>query len=576
MKRTFRAVCGLLILSGLLVAPAFCQWNAPANVDATGDVGLFTSLVEEANGDRHISYYDRTNGDLKYAMWDGFTWAPQTVDATGWVGTYSSLALDQTGNVHISYYDSTNGNLKYATNSGGPWNIQAIDTTGDVGRYTAIGVDAGGNVHIVYQQTVTFLNRVLKYAWFDGSWHFGIVDNNGGNGWVGAYNSLAIDGTDHIHVSYQNQSTADLQYAYGPGMWAIDTVDSDLDGCGQWSHIAVDAGDIPGISYMHRPGMTAQNLRYTYGGLNNWSMEIVDNRDVCGDFSSIAFDGMNQPMIAYYGTSTGDLRFAWDSAGTWVRENVDTGGDVGRYTSISTDSTDCPRVSYYDVTNGNLKFASRQCGGAAPRHDVGVTLILSPPDIVDTSTSYQVQARVENFGNFVENFQVVARIPEVLYQSVVPSVNLNPGATTDVTFMNWLTPDSAMVCNLCVWTALGGDADPSNDTTCQVINVEVGVEERDVHRGGQALWLDSARPNPVFGRTTLSYQLPARGRMSLAIYGVDGRILRTLRDGVEDAGTRTAEWDARDDHGRPLSAGVYICRLEYGNEILSRSLILIQ
>jgi hypothetical protein len=575
MKRILWAVCGLLILSGLLVAPAFCQWNAPGNVDVTGDVGWFTSLVEETNGHRHVSYYDVTNGDLKYAMWDGMNWTPETVDGTGWVGTYSSLALDAGGNVHISYYDSTNGDLKYATNSGGPWNIQAIDTAGDVGRYTAIAIDGSGDIHIVYQNSLTFMNRILKYAWFDGVWHIGIIDNNAGSGWVGAYNSLAIDGTDHIHVSYQNQSIPALMYAYGPGMWALDTVDVDPDGPGQWTDIAVDASDIPGISYMHRPSMTARNLRYAYGGLNNWSKEVVDSRDVCGDFTSITFDGLSQAMISYYGSSTGDLRFAWDSAGTWVRENVDTGGDVGRYTSISKDSMNCPRVSYYDVTNGNLKFADRQCGGVAPRHDVGVIVIVSPPTNVNGNTVYPVQATVQNFGSFTDTFMVVARIPEVTYQSVVPNVNLGPGATTTVNFMNWTTPnDSDMVCNLCVWTALGSDADLTNDTLCQPINLTVGVEF--VHHAGGALWLDSGRPNPVFGRTTLTYQLPASGRVNLAIYGADGRVMRTLRDGVEDAGTKTAVWDARDDSGQPLCAGVYICRLEYGSKVLSRSLILIQ
>jgi len=96
-------------------------------VDATGIVGPHTSLALDAQGNPRISYFDGSNGDLKYAIWSAAGWSIETVpDPGGVVGQYCSLVFDPTGLPNIAYYDATNTALKLARKSGTNWIIETI------------------------------------------------------------------------------------------------------------------------------------------------------------------------------------------------------------------------------------------------------------------------------------------------------------------------------------------------------------------------------------------------------------------------------------------------------------------
>ncbi|TVL99665.1 MAG: hypothetical protein CV087_17085 [Candidatus Brocadia sp. WS118] len=71
----------------------------------------------------------------------GGTWFRGIVDRGGDVGSYSSMAIDSSGKLHISYYDATNLDLKYATNASGSWVTTTVDSAGKVGKYTAVALD---------------------------------------------------------------------------------------------------------------------------------------------------------------------------------------------------------------------------------------------------------------------------------------------------------------------------------------------------------------------------------------------------------------------------------------------------
>jgi len=71
-------------------------------------------------------------------------------------------------------------------------------------------------------------------------------------------------------------------------------------------------------------------------------------------------------------------------------------------------------------------------------------------------------------------------------------------------------------------------------------------------------------PNPFNPSTTISFSLAERRETSLVVYDTLGRTVRMLVNGPRAAGKHTVVWDGRDDSGRAVSSGMYICRMRAG------------
>lgn len=74
-----------------------------------------------------------------------------------------------------------------------------------------------------------------------------------------------------------------------------------------------------------------------------------------------------------------------------------------------------------------------------------------------------------------------------------------------------------------------------------------------------------AAPNPVRSSAQFEFALPSAGEARLELYDTSGRRVRALANGFHAAGTTRVTWDARDDHGARVQAGLYWARLVTGN-----------
>jgi hypothetical protein len=85
-------------------------------------------------------------------------------------------------------------------------------------------------------------------------------------------------------------------------------------------------------------------------------------------------------------------------------------------------------------------------------------------------------------------------------------------------------------------------------------------DDRDTPIPGVTGLADLA-PNPVRTHATIRYGLHESGHVRVAVFDTKGRIVRSLVDERQDAGERSATWNARDDSGRLVSSGIYLVRL---------------
>ena len=85
--------------------------------------------------------------------------------------------------------------------------------------------------------------------------------------------------------------------------------------------------------------------------------------------------------------------------------------------------------------------------------------------------------------------------------------------------------------------------------------------------------LDPNFPNPFNAHTQIAYRLASPGPVRLAIYNVLGQPVRTLVNQFQPAGFYQVPWDARDQQGTALAAGVYLTRLRHPDGTQTRRLL---
>lgn len=144
-------------------------------------------------------------------------------------------------------------------------------------------------------------------------------------------------------------------------------------------------------------------------------------------------------------------------------------------------------------------------------------------------------------------------------------IHFGLGSATTVTSLEvtWTTGDTTVLTNIVANQAITV-SEPTNKV---LMNDETPTFKTE---------FNEPYPNPFNPSTNISFSLGEAGDVSVAIYGVDGRLVRMLHNAPLSAGHHNLVWKGLDNSGRQASSGLYYCRIKTEDKLFTSKMTLLK
>jgi len=156
-----------------------------------------------------------------------------------------------------------------------------------------------------------------------------------------------------------------------------------------------------------------------------------------------------------------------------------------------------------------------------------------------------------------------------VYRDGIPLATINNPAT--LSYIDTGLPNGVFIYYVTALYTLGES--PPCDPVFATVDVTANPEEVVPVT---ATALVGNYPNPFNPRTTITYNIKNDAAVTLEVYDLKGRKIRTLVSGKVKAGSHSVIWKGDDNNGKPVSSGVYFTRMTCENYVSTRKLILMK
>ncbi len=433
------------------------------------------------------------------------------------------------------------------------------------------------------------------------------------------YPSVAVSG-DSIHVVWEDNRDGNYEIYYkrsldNGGTWGSDTRLTNQDDYSSCSSVAVSGANIHVVWYDNRDGNDEIYYKCSLDNGVTWGSDTrLTNHGDASMYSSVAVSG-DYIHVVWRDYRDGNFEIYYkrslDNGGTWGSDTRLTNQDDGSsYPSVAV-SGDYIHVVWEDYRDGNYEIYYKhgreefspdgQIKNSSETTYIGNNIYnddgteQTKEQEVAPGTPAVYHIKIENDGANADNIKVtgtgdVSDWTVRYYDDLIGGTEITGDVTGGGWFTGTLLSDDSKEIRVEVTPALSASGSyevlvtatslnavpEKKDVVKAITTAQTGIEE-DIAQILKDYSISLLFPNPSYNRSVIRYSLPEKERISLLIYDISGRIVRTLiRVKSQEPGVYTVVWDGCDDNGMRLPTGVYFYQLKTMRSSITKKMVFVR
>jgi hypothetical protein len=534
----------------------------------------------------------------------------ETAD-TAWVRGYNgtghssdyayAITVDASRNVYVTGESIGSGTgydivtIKYHPDGDTAWVRRYNGPGGSTDYGFAIAVDGSNNVCVTGRSDGSGTSQdfaTIKYY------------PNGDTAWVRRYNgqengsddavAVAIDGSSNVYVTGEswgggtNYDYVTIKYSPdGDTAW-VRRYNGPGNGLDKAQAIATDDSGyvyVTGYSVGDGTHNDYATIKYHSNGDTAWVRRYHRVAQTQERPSDIAVDDSGNVYVTGGGEGGGTdydyvtIKYRSDGDTAWLRRYDGPGNSSDYAYAVAVDDSGNVYVTGYSNGTGTyqdfatIKYSSGGDQIWVRRYDYGVNGTDESNDLaIDGSGNVYVAGQSGSGGTAGLDY---ATIKYYSNGDTAWVMRYNgPGSGSD--YAQALAVDDSG--NVCV-TGYGdeGNGTDNDYRTIKYVQTSSGVEDETGDRERPSEFVLSQNyPNPFNPTTKIEFTLAKSGLVTLQIYDVLGRKVRTLVSEELSAGYKSVLWDGKNEDGKDVASGVYFYQLKVGDFSQPKKMLLLK